>query len=138
MCLILLLILMFVNLVILNVFLFQTLKFTAHDADKSDNGLYRTVVSPDGKQIGSPLNISEIATRQVCNMALISFNFFSLGYTIPCCFDLGVQSVFVRNACLMSALTDSTSITSDFTKTKKWNVCEWEGVKCLDLEIVKL
>lgn len=126
-CLILTLFLFLVNLIILDVFMFLI------DKSRTDDyGIYRTMVSPDGKGIGTMLNVSEIASRQTCNVALISLSFYN-GYNSPCCFDLGAQSDIVKNACFMYQVSKDWDL-----KELGWNVCEWEGVTCRQLEIIGL
>lgn len=123
-CYTLILFLILVNVIILDIFFFLKDKCSF-----GDYGVYRTMISPDGKTIGTPLNVSEISSRQACNLALISLSFYN-GYNSPCCFDLGAQSEIVKNACFMYQIRENLDL-----RQLGWNVCEWEGVYCRSLEI---
>ena len=130
-CQIILLILLFLliiaNLILLDIYLVKYLK-------SANQGIYRTLISPDGKIPGTLLNSSEISARETCNIALMSLNFED--YSLPCCFDLGAQSVFVRNSCYARHIFDNPSFNSLWVK--EWNTCKWEGITCENNEITQL
>jgi hypothetical protein len=109
---------MIVNLIFLD---FQFVK-------KLDFGLTRNRFSKEN--VGMALNVSEISFREICNVELLSNSATFIGNYRVCCTDLGVQSFFVVNFCLLSKI---------YSGKRSWNVCEWEEVECaLNRDVIVL